>query len=494
MSLRQLVLPAAICFTLALTGPAHAATFTVNTTADGPPVANACVSVQPCSLREAVAAANAVAGVDTISVPAGTYTLTQGELVLSSVATITGAGARETIVDGNDASRVFSITISGGKATVTDLTVTGGNADATASVTPGNGGAFLVGASAELDLSRTALVDNRASLSGGAISFGHAQGTGTIDRSLLAQNTAGDPASVMAAQGGAVFAQGGLIVTNSTITGNAARTTMAAQGGGILALAMSVNLVNTTVSNNTAAGATSTGGGIMNAASLSATNTILAGNTGGNCGAMAMGATLAANLSSDATCGFSGAGGRDGVDAQLGPLADNGGPTNTRAITQSSPAANAGTATGCPATDQRGVARPQGPACDIGAFEAPYAAPGTGTTPGGGTPPVTPPRTSAGKKPGLKVTGLPRSCRRSTFEIRLRSSVSGTGVKLRSVRVTLDRKKLKTVTKAGRFRIKVNAKKLKAGKHTLRVYVTDSKRRVTTLKRSFTRCKAKKRR
>src|SRR6185369_10973233 len=49
----------------------------------------------------------------------------------------------------------------------------------------------------------------------------------------------------------------------------------------------------------------------------------------------------------------------------LGPLASNGGPTDTRALSSSSPAINAGS--GCPATDQRGAARVS--TCDIGAYE-----------------------------------------------------------------------------------------------------------------------------
>jgi predicted outer membrane repeat protein len=55
------------------------------------------------------------------------------------------------------------------------------------------------------------------------------------------------------------------------------------------------------------------------------------------------------------------------ADPKLGPLANNGGPTRTMALLAGSPARNAGA--GCPATDQRGVARPQGSACDIGAYE-----------------------------------------------------------------------------------------------------------------------------
>ncbi|MEM9530018.1 MAG: choice-of-anchor Q domain-containing protein [Pseudomonadota bacterium] len=56
------------------------------------------------------------------------------------------------------------------------------------------------------------------------------------------------------------------------------------------------------------------------------------------------------------------------IDPLLGPLQDNGGPTLSRALDPSSPAVEAGNP-GCPAADQRGVSRPQGAACDAGAFE-----------------------------------------------------------------------------------------------------------------------------
>ena len=71
-----------------------------------------------------------------------------------------------------------------------------------------------------------------------------------------------------------------------------------------------------------------------------------------------------------------------GQDPKLGPLTNNGGPTETRALLHGSPAIDAGNpatpgsgGNACEATDQRGVARPQdGDAdgvatCDIGAFE-----------------------------------------------------------------------------------------------------------------------------
>jgi hypothetical protein len=75
------------------------------------------------------------------------------------------------------------------------------------------------------------------------------------------------------------------------------------------------------------------------------------------------------NVFTDATCAPVPT---DGVvgDARLGPLADNGGPTLTHALLPGSPAIDAADAALCPATDQRGVARPQGAGCDAGAVEA----------------------------------------------------------------------------------------------------------------------------
>jgi hypothetical protein len=65
-----------------------------------------------------------------------------------------------------------------------------------------------------------------------------------------------------------------------------------------------------------------------------------------------------------------------GLPANLGPLQDNGGPTATHALLPGSPPIDAGNpatpgsgGNACEATDQRGVSRPQGPACDMGAFE-----------------------------------------------------------------------------------------------------------------------------
>jgi hypothetical protein len=57
------------------------------------------------------------------------------------------------------------------------------------------------------------------------------------------------------------------------------------------------------------------------------------------------------------------------IDPRIGPLADNGGPTRTHALLLGSPAIDAASTPDCPTTDQRGVLRPQGAACDIGSYE-----------------------------------------------------------------------------------------------------------------------------
>jgi hypothetical protein len=109
------------------------------------------------------------------------------------------------------------------------------------------------------------------------------------------------------------------------------------------------------------------GGGIyLEGASLDVTlaNSILASNSGGNCQGTLK--DFGHDISfPDATCPGS------AVDPKLGALQSNGGPTATEAIAAGSPAQDAvpTTGAGCEPTDQRGVARPQGPGCDTGAFE-----------------------------------------------------------------------------------------------------------------------------
>jgi hypothetical protein len=112
-------------------------------------------------------------------------------------------------------------------------------------------------------------------------------------------------------------------------------------------------------------------------------NTLLSSNTASNC----RGAVTDAghNLSSDASCAFTNVGSLNNTDPKLGPVCDNGGPTLTLALLPGSPAIDAGSAVGAPATDQRGVPRPQGAGVDIGAFEYLYSPVFTGATIQGAT-------------------------------------------------------------------------------------------------------------
>ena len=106
-------------------------------------------------------------------------------------------------------------------------------------------------------------------------------------------------------------------------------------------------------------------GGIKSSGSL-LINTVLSANYSNFNGSITDGGH---NLSSDASCVLTGVGSMNNTDPELGPLADNGGPTLTMALLPGSPAIDAGGTVGAPATDQRGVPRPQGQGVDIGAFE-----------------------------------------------------------------------------------------------------------------------------
>jgi hypothetical protein len=79
--------------------------------------------------------------------------------------------------------------------------------------------------------------------------------------------------------------------------------------------------------------------------------------------------SLGHNLASDGSCVLNGTGDITNTNTLLGPLHDNGGGSPTHALLYSSPALDAAGLIGCPASDQRGVPRPQGAACDIGAYE-----------------------------------------------------------------------------------------------------------------------------
>jgi uncharacterized repeat protein (TIGR01451 family) len=271
--------------------------------------------------------------------------------------------------------------------TIEGVTVTGGSApEAVGPELPGDGGGILAYDADELVLNSVNVSGNTAAKNGAGISSppeGIAAVAITINNSTIANNKV--TGGVAEGLGGGIYVLGDLSVTNSTITGNSAESTLGmVQGGGIFAALdptdtepSKVNILNSTIAGNSV-GAAGIGGGlsIYNpvpavVTQLSVKNTIIAGNTapvGPNCGSVAM-LTSDHNLSDDATCMFTDQGSRQNVDPKLAPLTANGGETDTMALLAGSPALDGGTNAGCPPADQRGVTRPQGPNCDIGAFE-----------------------------------------------------------------------------------------------------------------------------
>ena len=153
---------------------------------------------------------------------------------------------------------------------------------------------------------------------------------------------------------------GALTVINSTLTDNTGTL-----GSGIFGSAdrwRRVELINTTVTNNDAFAAIYISG-------IRLTNTIVANNVGRNCAGGSV-VSNGHNLDSDGTCNLYATGDLPFTDPLLGELQNNGGKTETQALLEGSPAINAGDNAVCPLTDQRGIPRPLGAACDIGAYEA----------------------------------------------------------------------------------------------------------------------------
>ncbi|MGH2675272.1 MAG: choice-of-anchor Q domain-containing protein [Actinomycetota bacterium] len=372
-----------------------------------------------CSLREAVILANSSTNADIIEVPAGHYRLTitgppedaglSGDLEVMNSVTINGAGAGSTLIDAGgmtglgervfevaafDTSSMFDVTFSG-------LTITGGWA--TGGFADNSGGGIEVRGGADVALVDVGIIDNYVSFSGAGLQTEpdsiltllrttvaensttfNGLGAGimasgesvTIDDSTISHNSA------MANGGGIVVFAATLTVRNSTISANRAD----ASGGGISADASAVvDLRNVTLTDNVADDdndGNGDGGGIHRGNSaITMRNTILAGNrdvstigtvhpdcTGG---VTSGGYNLVGNLTG---CTFTpGAGDRTGVQPVVGPLADNGGPTQTHALLPGSQAIDGGNpgppgsgGAACQASDQRGAPRST---CDIGAYE-----------------------------------------------------------------------------------------------------------------------------
>lgn len=225
-----------------------------------------------------------------------------------------------------------------------------------------------------------ALSDTTANVShngGGGI---YVRGTGHGSLTLLRSTVAGNRAFVAGKDqlhdngGGGIYAdRGAVTAVNSTISDNVVHVPGALLdngGGGIFVFGRPASLLSVTLAGNSAMGSTVDAGGALyrEDAVVTTRDTLFAGNTAdldANCFGHLK--SRGHNVEDADTCGLGAAGDKKSTPITLGPLASNGGPTRTRAIFANGPAFDAGA--GCPRLDQRGVVRPKGAACDVGAFE-----------------------------------------------------------------------------------------------------------------------------
>jgi CSLREA domain-containing protein len=371
-------------------------------------------------------------GDDTIALAAATYGLSgddgednnaSGDLDVTSDIVLDGAGAGSTVIDANAIDRAIDVQNNGAASsidvTIQRLTIRNG------SVLGGSddGGAVLMrDANGSIAVREAVIENSHAGRYGGALTFrGATNGSGhpaqVID-SELRTNTAGDDGGALFVEQPSGNAEGNsMLVQRSTLAGNVAvagaggaiygETTtrldvvdstlsanVAAQGGGAIALGdnnPALYLQFSTLAGNVTSRAGG-GGGVQtdgDAELVVLHGSVLDANiaAGGvaNCAEVAPGdgvfattGPTAYNVESADTCDLDAAA-TDLVDteAQLGALADNGGPTRTRNPAAGSPLLDRVPRTltdAClPAgeTDQRGVARPAAPGglCDVGAVE-----------------------------------------------------------------------------------------------------------------------------
>ena len=381
-----------------------------------------------CTLRAAIEEAEALAGPDTIKFSAAfpsptTFLLTLGHLEISTDLTITGNGAAKTLIDGDAGvtnDRVFLLT--GGSdfaVTISSVTIRNGTS------TGGGGGIYV--SSGSLVLSNVTVSANTADSGGGiasdvALTLDHCtvggnsaitQGGGIFMSGLVnltatattisGNSTAGTgggifgsalldsctiSGNIASGNGGGIVAGFGVAAVNTTIAGNQSQ----ASGGGVFVSVGFPNLFtptfygyNATITSNQC-GVAQSGCGIFESQDSEAliANSIVAlnyrpsklGNVADDCNGVH---TLGYNLIQTAsTCGIFGSGSGDqfNLDPDVGPLQDNGGPTQTVALLDTSLAIDGGNPLGCYGgsagiltTDQRGFPRPIGRRCDIGAYE-----------------------------------------------------------------------------------------------------------------------------
>ncbi len=303
-------------------------------------------------------------------------------LVASGTANVTGSSFSSNSAGGTGGFLSGgAIALDVGTLTVSNSSFTSNNAGAGGAIFANNNGAAVTSTT----VTNSTFTSNSAGFAG-AVEGGGLLNSLTISGSTFVSNSAGS------GDAGAVYGTGS--ITNSTFTGNTA------SAGAAIGSSNTLNVTFCTISGNTASGFGG-GGGLFRsgAGALTSTLNILSSNlegggVGGDCGFSGGAVTNGGyNIDDDGSCSFgtiTGANGKtigDGVNPLLGPLANNGGPTETEAIGSNSPAYLAVPPADCPIhVDQRGDPRPAPTEtdCDIGAYEL---QPVIGPPPAPGPPP-----------------------------------------------------------------------------------------------------------
>jgi hypothetical protein len=243
-----------------------------------------------CTLRAAITEANALAGADIITLPAGTYTQTlvgsenlnaSGDLDITSDITINGAGSGTTIIQANAlpgtaVEKVLHCITAATAVFINDVTIQNGN-----SVGTNGAGIRLETATTNVTFNRVLVTNNRTTTSGGGITIATAGATLIVVDSTISNNQSGGLGG-----GVNVSATATVSITGTTITGNTATSTTAGTSGGAVAFAgagvMTIN--NSTVSNNLSTTSFATGnafsGGVhITGGTTTITGTTITGNT-----------------------------------------------------------------------------------------------------------------------------------------------------------------------------------------------------------------------
>lgn len=311
--------------------------------------------------------------------------ISNGDILNISGSTFTGNSTTF-----GDASGGAVSSFTSGQLTITNSLITGSSA-------LGDGGGIFAGFSGTTTITNTTISNNTANSDnnttgeGGGLYFRGDAGAVTISNSTIS----GNQALGTAGNGGGIDVSSAMNMTNSTVSGN----TAGRNGGGIRATGGIVNITSSTIVNNTAA---MDGGGVnrnFNGSSnpINFRNTIVANNTAATApdisgsvvsqGFNLIRTTTGATITGDTTSNIT------GLDPVLGPLQNNGGPTQTHALMVSSPAVDKGNSFGL-TTDQRGMMRPSdlpnanypnatgGDGADIGAYEIQLATAATVTVSG----------------------------------------------------------------------------------------------------------------